>query len=219
MSEPITELEQAWETAIDEALLQRIELQRALHAADTFKATLRKAVGQVVTVLRRGGTVFTCGNGGSAADANHLAAELAVRFSRDRSALAALSLCANPSLLTAVANDLAFEAIFSRQVEALGHPGDLLVAFSTSGGSPNILQALRAARQRGLETLGLTGAAHPAKFAELCSILLVVPSAETALVQEGHLTTYHLLCDLVERSMCCPDRATRACSCDSRKES
>jgi len=149
--------------------------------------------------LAAGRTIFFCGNGGSAAEAQHLAAELVVRFARDRGALPALALGTDGSVLTAAGNDYGFARVFARQIEALGRPGDLLVAMSTSGRSPNILEAVRAARARGLRVVGMTGEGGKA-FARRCDAALVVPSRETARIQEVHLLVGHICCERAEET-------------------
>lgn len=151
----------------------------------------------VASTVRRGRTVFFVGNGGSAAEAQHLAAEFVVRFARDRGPLAAVALTADTSILTAAANDYGFTHVFARSVAALGRRGDLLVALTTSGRSPNILAAVRAARTRGMRVAGMTGAAGQA-FARRCDVCLVVPSRVTARVQEVHLLVGHLCCEAAE---------------------
>ncbi len=153
----------------------------------------------VSDTLAAGRTVFFCGNGGSAAEAQHLATELVVRFTRDRGALPALALTTDGSLLTAAGNDYGFEQVFARQIEALGRRGDLLVAMTTSGRSPNILAAVRAARARGLRVIAMTGDQGKA-LARRCDAALVVPSRETARIQEAHLLVGHICCDLAEET-------------------
>ncbi|MDP2359396.1 MAG: SIS domain-containing protein [bacterium] len=152
--------------------------------------------------LAAGGKVLFAGNGGSAADSQHLATELVVRLSaaRERRALAGLALTTDSSLLTACANDYSFEQIFQRQVEALGRPGDLLVALSTSGRSANVVAAARSARALGLGVLGLLGG-EGAPLAELCDLALVVPGTDAGRVQEVHITAGHILIDLVEERL------------------
>ena len=154
----------------------------------------------VVASLRSGGKVMVCGNGGSAADAQHWAAELVGRFDRDRPGLAAIALTADSSILTAVANDYGFDRAFSRQVEALGRPGDVLFALSTSGRSPNILAALAAARAARIAAVGFTGSAG-GEMPSLCDICLRVPSRVTARIQEGHEVLGHAICAMVEAAM------------------
>jgi D-sedoheptulose 7-phosphate isomerase len=151
----------------------------------------------VCATLRGGRTVFFCGNGGSAAEAQHFATELAVRFVRNRGALPALALGTDVSSLTATGNDFGFARIFARQIEALGRRGDLLVAMTTSGRSPNVLEAVRAARARGLKVAGMTGE-NGKTFARRCDVAVVVPSRITARIQEIHLLVGHLCCARAE---------------------
>jgi D-sedoheptulose 7-phosphate isomerase len=151
-----------------------------------------------VSCLEGGGRVFWLGNGGSAADCQHLAAELVGRFERDRNGLASIALTTDSSILTSVGNDYGFEQIFARQVEALCRPGDLVVGISTSGNSPNVLLALEKARSMGIQTVGLGGRGG-GKLKELVDLCLVVPSNSTARIQEAHVLVGHILCDLVER--------------------
>ena len=151
-------------------------------------------------VLRGGGTLFFCGNGGSAADAQHVAAEYVVRYAGDRRALAAVALTTDTSLLTAAGNDLGFEQIFARQVEALCGPDDLLVLHSTSGRSPNLVAAARAARTRGTPTVAFLGRGGGPLAGEVDDAL-VVPSDETALIQSMHLALEHLVVELVESAL------------------
>lgn len=150
--------------------------------------------------LRVGRQILFCGNGGSAGDAQHLAAEFVGRFLRQRRPLPALALTTNTSLLTALANDFGFENIFARQVEAFGAPGDILVAISTSGNSANVLRAAEAARRRGLYTAGLTGATG-GRLKDCVDLLLAVPSEETPRIQEAHILLGHIYCGLVESLM------------------
>ena len=149
-------------------------------------------------VLRAGGKILWCGNGGSAADSQHLAAELVGRFRRERRGLPSLALTTDTSILTAVANDYGYQAIFSRQLEALGVAGDLLVGMSTSGNSANVLAALEAARALGLVTVGFTGAGG-GRMAALVDHLFAVGSEDTARIQEAHILAGHILCDWVEQ--------------------
>lgn len=152
---------------------------------------------RIAACLKAGGKVLVFGNGGSAADAQHLAGELVGRFRRDRAALSALALTTDPSVITAIGNDLGYEAIFRRQVEAHGRPGDVAVGISTSGRSANVLEALRAARSRGLLTVGLTGGGG-GLVAGLVDHLLDVPHTDTARIQEVHGMVVHILCEIVE---------------------
>jgi D-sedoheptulose 7-phosphate isomerase len=159
-----------------------------------------EAAEAVVASLESGGTIYFCGNGGSAADAQHLAAELAGRYLADRPALAAVSLTTNSSALTAIGNDFGFERVFARQLEGLGIAGDVLVAISTSGSSPNIVAAIEVAHRQGLTVIGMTGL-KGRDFAALCDFALVTPSDSTPRVQEGHIAMGHVLCELVERAL------------------
>ncbi len=160
--------------------------------------TLNAIAALVVERLRAGGTLYTAGNGGSAAHALHLAEELIGRYRRDRSALAAVCLNADPTALTCIANDFGYEAVFARQCQALLGPTDVLLVLSTSGRSPNIVAALRVARQRGAATVGLLGSGG-GPSAELCDQILVAPGDHPAHVQEAHQVALHVICDLVER--------------------
>ncbi len=164
---------------------------------DVSADAIAEAAELLVEVFRRGGKVIAFGNGGSAADAQHLAAELAGRFDRERPALPALALTANSSDLTAIGNDYGFEQVFARLVEAHGRRGDVAVAISTSGNSANVNAAVREARARGLRTLGLVGKGG-GKLAALVDVAVVVPSDSTARVQETHITIAHVLCELIE---------------------
>jgi D-sedoheptulose 7-phosphate isomerase len=155
------------------------------------------AGGRIAVALKGGGKVLVFGNGGSAADAQHFAAELVGRFARDRIALPALALTTDPSIVTALGNDLGFEAIFRRQVEAHGRPGDVAIGITTSGQSSNVIEALRLARERGLVTVGLTGRGG-GKVALLVDHLIDVPHHDTARIQEVHAMIVHVLCQIVE---------------------
>jgi D-sedoheptulose 7-phosphate isomerase len=161
-------------------------------------APLLVEVGQrMAESLRSGGKVLTFGNGGSAADAQHLAGELVGRFLRDRPAMAAVALTTDSSILTAVANDMGYDAVFRRQVEALGKPGDVAVGISTSGRSPSVVDALRVARERGLLTVGMTGGGG-GRLGGLVHYLVDVPHHETARIQEVHGMVVHILCQIIE---------------------
>jgi D-sedoheptulose 7-phosphate isomerase len=155
----------------------------------------------LVECFRKGNKVMLCGNGGSAADSQHMVAEFVNRFRMDRAALPAIALTVDTSILTAIGNDSSFEFTFSRQVEALGKPGDILGAISTSGGSPNILRALTVARQRGVTTVGFTGEKGRLSMAPKCDLCLVVPSADTPRVQEVHEFVWHVICGAVEQAL------------------
>jgi phosphoheptose isomerase len=174
-------------------------------AIGAMEATLAAGVAAVVEAARvagdaleRGGTVLVFGNGGSAAEAQHFAAELVGRFERERRGLAAVALTTDTSALTAIGNDYGFARVFARQIEALGRPGDVALGISTSGASPNVVEGLRAARARGLATIGLTGR-DGGEVGRVVDVHVNVPLASTARVQEVQLVLLHALADLVER--------------------
>ncbi len=167
---------------------------------DATRGAFLKMLDACVNCIAGGGKILFFGNGGSAADAQHLAGELVVRYRHDRAAIAAISLSADSSILTAAGNDFGFERIFSRQIEALGRPGDIAFAISTSGRSPNILTALRTARAQGLIAAGMTGG-HSSPMAEIADPLITVPSQTTARIQEMHGLIGHILCLSLERAL------------------
>lgn len=193
-------------TSQEAAAHVKVEIDRSREtlsamSADAELQAMVAAVAQAcVQALRRGGKVLFCGNGGSAADAQHLAGEFVSRFHFDRSPLAAVALTTDTSVLTAIGNDYGYELVFERQVRGLGRPGDVLVGISTSGRSPNVLRALKAARETGLVTVGMTGNQREA-IEGLCDLCIRVPSRETPKIQEGHIVLGHTLCGLVEAMM------------------
>jgi D-sedoheptulose 7-phosphate isomerase len=159
-----------------------------------------EAIGQAfLSCWRHGGKVLTCGNGGSSADAMHLAEELSVRFERNRQALPAIALC-DPTVLTCAGNDFGFDRIFSRQIEALGRPGDVLCVLTTSGNSPNIVSAVTEAKARGLVTVAFLGKGG-GKLAGVCDHELIVPATTSHRTQEGHSFLYHALCQWIDRQV------------------
>jgi D-sedoheptulose 7-phosphate isomerase len=172
----------------------------ALRTLDELGPDIERAAAMIRDTVARGGTLFFCGNGGSAADAQHLATEYVVRYMRDRRALPAVALTTDTSLLTAVGNDLGFDAIFSRQVEALCRPGDLLVIHSTSGQSPNVLRAAEAARGKGVPVLAFS-ARDGGPLRALADHSVIVPTSRTDRAQEIHLCVEHMICDLVEQTV------------------
>ena len=172
----------------------------AQRVAEQMGPSLDRALGMVRETVRGGGTLLFCGNGGSAADAQHLATEYVVRFARARRAYPAIALTTDSSLLTAAANDFGFEEVFARQVEALAKPGDLLVIHSTSGNSPNVLRAAEAARAKGVAVLALS-AKDGGKLKALATHCVIVPTDRTDRAQELHLCIQHVICDLVEREL------------------
>jgi D-sedoheptulose 7-phosphate isomerase len=162
--------------------------------------SIEEAAALVVATLSQGGKLMLCGNGGSAADSQHLAAELTGRFVNDRRPLAAVALSTDTSALTCIANDYSFDEVFSRQVTGLGRKGDCLLAISTSGNSPNVLRAAEAARTAGVRVIGLLGRDGGALRA-LCDVAIVVPSTSTARIQEAHIFIGHTLCAMVEEAL------------------
>ncbi|MFQ3640066.1 MAG: D-sedoheptulose 7-phosphate isomerase, partial [Chloracidobacterium sp.] len=162
--------------------------------------TVADLAARMVETIRRDGRLLLCGNGGSAADAQHIAAELVGRFERDRRPFPALALTTDTSALTAIANDLGYTEVFARQLAALGRPGDLLLAISTSGQSPNVIRAAEVARDRQMTVLGLTGRTGGALL-PLCDLCLCVPSDATPRIQEMHIFIGHVLCDVIERTL------------------
>jgi D-sedoheptulose 7-phosphate isomerase len=167
---------------------------------DALIATTDAIAVATVAALRAGNKLLLAGNGGSAADAQHLAAEIVGRYKIDRPGWAAIALTTDTSALTAISNDYGFAEVFARQVQGLGQRGDVLWAFSTSGTSPNILAALKIARARGLVTVGFTGTKGRA-MAEHCDLLFVAPTEDTPVVQQLHLTAGHAICDAVEHAL------------------
>jgi len=185
---------------IETSIRAGIAVKQAVLEDQIFLKKIEVAAETLSEVFRQGGKVLFCGNGGSAADAQHLAAELSGRFYTDRPPLYAEALHVNSSYLTAVANDYGYEHVFSRMVEAAGRHGDVLVAISTSGNSPSILEAAAKARQIGMIVIGMTGASG-GKLAAACDLLLNVPSIDTPRIQEVHILIGHIMCEIVERGM------------------
>jgi D-sedoheptulose 7-phosphate isomerase len=172
----------------------------AAHERMTARAAaVVAAAGAIATALRDGRTVLTFGNGGSAADAQHLAAELVGRYERDRQGWPAIALTTDTSALTAIGNDYGFDRIFARQIEALGRSGDVAIGISTSGNSPNVLRGLETAKARGLVTIAVTGSGGQAGM--LAAHHIAVDEARTARVQEVHATVLHVICELVEQEL------------------
>ena len=161
----------------------------------------------LVECFRKGNKVMLCGNGGSAADSQHMVAEFVNRFRMDRAALPAIALTVDTSILTAIGNDSSYEFTFSRQVEALAKAGDVLAAISTSGSSPNILKALEVAHALGVKTIGFTGEKGRRSLATKCDLCLVVPSADTPRIQEVHEFVWHAICGMVEDVLFAQDQS------------
>jgi D-sedoheptulose 7-phosphate isomerase len=185
-------------------LAQSIATMQAVFADAGIHETLARAAAATAKSLRKGGKLLVAGNGGSAADAQHLVAEFVVRLSVNRPALRAIALTTDTSILTAAGNDFGFETIFSRQIEALGVPGDVFLGISTSGNSPNVVLALETARRMGLTTFGLSGG-NGGRMPALCDHSIVIPSSVTMNIQESHLALEHIFCMLVEHDLFGPD--------------
>jgi len=191
-------MKEAAEQRVIAELLQGSEVLR--QTAYALSAEIVHVAEHIINTLRAGGKVMVCGNGGSAADAQHFAAELVGRFRRERPGWAAIALTVDSSVMTSLSNDYGFEQVFARQVQALGQPEDILVIISTSGNSINVLAAVEAAIGLGVRTVGLTGASGGA-LAEMVDHHLAIPSSNTAYIQQGHIAVLHMLCELVEERM------------------
>ena len=183
---------------IAETLHESIAVKRAI--AEQLIEQICTAAEWMISTLRTGHKLLLFGNGGSAADAQHVAAELIGRFEKERRPLPAIALTTNTSILTALGNDYGVDTIFARQIEALGQTGDLAIAISTSGNSPGILAGAKAARARGLRVIGLTGE-DGGQLAGLCDLALCIPSRRTARIQEGHISIFHALCEVTEAAL------------------
>lgn len=177
-----------------------IEVKQALLLDAVFRDLVAQAALQIVKSLRAGGKVLFFGNGGSAADAQHLAAEFTGRYLKERRALPALALHGNSSAVTAIGNDYGFDLVFARQMEALGKEGDVAVGISTSGNSRNVLRALEAAKSKGLYTVALTGASG-GSMKNVADCTLCIPSEETPRIQECHILTGHIICEIAEEML------------------
>ncbi len=187
--------------SIVEQISRAADLMGKMAADEALVASVERIAQACVASLRAGGKVLFAGNGGSAADAQHLAGEFVSRFLFDRPGLPGIALTTDTSVLTAIGNDYGYELLFSRQVQALGRSGDVLVGISTSGRSPNVIAALEMARSMGMVTVGFTGN-RPDTAIERCSDHLIrIPSPDTPKIQEGHIVVGHILCGLVEQAM------------------
>jgi phosphoheptose isomerase len=182
---------------IETHLLQSAEVKR--QTAASCARSIAEAAEVIAGAFLSGGKLLLCGNGGSAADCQHMAAELVSRFSKDleRRALPAIALTTDTSFLTAFGNDCGFEGIFERQVGALGSTGDVLIGISTSGNSPNVIRAVETARKRNMRTIALTGNGG-GRLTAMADVVIIVPSADTQYIQEAHVAVEHILCELVE---------------------
>ena len=177
-----------------------ISIKQRLLDDELIISSIQKITDEIIACYKSGGKVLFCGNGGSAADAQHLAAEFSGKFYFDREPLNAEALHVNTSYLTAVGNDYSFEEVYARIVKAKGNKGDVLVAISTSGNSNNIVKAIQQANERGMNTIGFTGESG-GKIKDLCKHLIQIPSTDTPRIQESHIMVGHIICELVEESL------------------
>ena len=186
------------DSTIRRLLQESAQVKQAV--ADSNTSEIKELVRLITEAYRNGGKVVLFGNGGSAADSQHIASELVGRFILKRRGLPAIALTANTSTLTAVANDFGYEYVFSRQVEALVNRGDVVIGLSTSGTSPNIIEAMRAAKKEGAKAVGLTGSSG-GSLAQVADLVVAVPSDSTRRIQEAHITIGHIVCELVEKEL------------------
>lgn len=185
------------ENKIKEIIGKSIEVKQSILRNDELLKMIDAVVSEILIAFRAGNRIYFCGNGGSAADAQHLAAEFTGRFYQDRMALPAEALHCNTSYLTAVANDYGYEFVYSRMIEGIGQPGDVLIGLSTSGNSINIIEAFKKAKRKGMINIGFTGESG-GNMKEHCDFLIRVPSADTPRIQESHIMLGHVICELVE---------------------
>lgn len=187
-------------TLLDDHLAASLAVMEASCASAAFRASLAAAAEAITASLRAGGKLMVCGNGGSAADAQHIAGEFVARLNFDRAPLAALALTVDSSVLTATGNDYGYDHVFERQVLGLGRPGDVLVGISTSGRSANVVRAIRAATQIGVRTIAFGGEGET-EMSRLCELTVAAPSRVTTLIQQVHIVAAHVICGLVEEAM------------------
>ena len=187
-------------------MIQDVQTQLQAHRAlfEVLERDMSQLIAETAALLvdtfKNNGKLLVMGNGGSAADSQHFAAEIVGRFKLERRALPAIALSTDTSILTAIGNDYGFESVFSRQVEALAVAGDVVVGISTSGNSPNVLKALQLSRELGCRTIGLLGK-DGGSIKSFCDLALIVPTDDTPRIQEGHITIIHIVCDLVEKTL------------------
>ena len=186
------------QSEIKQQLLESARVKEALAAG--CSDSIADAAELLIATVAEGAKILLCGNGGSAADAQHIAAELVARLKKERVAIPALALTTNTSTITALANDYDFLKVFTRQVEAFGRPGDVLIGISTSGNSKNVIQAMNYAAENGLKTVVLTGG-NGGEMAQIANVSIIVPSDSVQRIQESHIAIGHILCDLLEQSV------------------
>jgi D-sedoheptulose 7-phosphate isomerase len=185
---------------IKESIVRSIEVKQKIYSDEKLVEIIENVIKEIISTYKNGGKVLFCGNGGSAADAQHLAAELSGRFYFDRPPLSSEALHTNTSYLTAVANDYSYDEIYSRLVEANGKKGDVLIAISTSGNSKNIIKAVEKANSAGICTVGMTGETG-GRMKDLCKHMIKVPSGDTPRIQESHILIGHIICENVESTL------------------
>jgi D-sedoheptulose 7-phosphate isomerase len=179
---------------------ESINVKKLLLKDDEIPKSIRRAADLCTTSLKNGNKLILAGNGGSAADAQHLAGELVNRFGFERPGLSAIAITTDTSIITSISNDYGFERLFARQIEAIGKKGDVLISLSTSGSSANIVEGIKEAKKAGITTIGLTGRSG-GKMAHLCDLCLMIPSDEAPRIQEAHILIGHIICSLVENSI------------------
>ena len=185
---------------ISEQIAEAQHIMLAMQADASLLSSIGRAANTCIDCMKRGGKILLAGNGGSAADAQHIAGELVSKFAFDRPGLPAIALTTDTSIMTAIGNDYGYERLFARQIQALGKKGDVFIGYSTSGRSANILHGFEEAQSRGLHLVGLTGN-RGGPMRDMCDHLLEVPSADTPKIQEGHLVLGHILCGMIEREL------------------
>ena len=185
---------------IKEYIEESIKIKSTILNDDELCSRVEKTADCIINAYKNHNKVLIAGNGGSAADSQHMATELVGRFYKTRSPLAAIALTTDSSILTAISNDCGFNEVFSRQIEALGTEGDIFIAISTSGTSDNIIQAIMTAKNKGLTVIGLSGQ-NVSQMSELCDIMIQVPSSDTPKIQEIHLMIEHIICSIVEKTL------------------
>ncbi len=185
---------------IQKRISESIDVKKRIIEDNALLQKIEEAAKTIIDKIKSGGTIYFCGNGGSAADAQHLAAELSGRFYFDREPLSSEALHCNTSFMTAVANDYSFDVVYSRLIKGIGHEGDVLIGLSTSGNSQNIIKAFETAHEKGIYTIAFTGAAG-GKMKEIANLCINVPSTDTPRIQESHITIGHIICEIIEDTL------------------
>ena len=181
-------------------ILESVRVKEEILSSDLILQAIEQAANHIIQAYKNGNKVLIAGNGGSAADAQHIAAELVSKFLKDRPALNAIALTTNTSILTAVGNDYSHEHIFARQIQAYGNVGDIYIPISTSGNSKNIIKSIEEAKVKGLTVIGLTGQ-QPCQIDNLCDLVIKIPSVNTPIIQESHITIGHIICEIIENKL------------------